>query len=133
MAVTGSGAAQASPVRRAGPLPLGARPQPPQGQGLVDNKENNFWSHLKIEIDPPYEGELPEWHKDESEMTSIPAQISDSPSEAGTGVSRIGDEAFAVVVPDRQEPRIAKHLTTAVSGALLVVGMAHVALEVAML
>lgn len=91
----------------------------------------------RTQIDPQY---APEWHPESSEATSsvIPAQISDSPSEADTNMTEVvesGGEAFALPparLPLRPELWIAKWIGLGLSGALVLLGLAHQAVELAM-
>lgn len=68
--------------------------------------------------------------------SSIPAQISDSPSEADTGITNIGPESFALPpeqLPPKAEPPLTRWLTRGLAALLVALGLAQLAVELAML
>lgn len=67
--------------------------------------------------------------------SSIPAQISDSPSEADTGIN-IGPESFALPreqLPPMAEPPLTRWLSRGMAWLLVSLGLAQLAVELAML
>lgn len=134
----------------------------PTAAGGDSKTRGEFWAQLKIEvgtfyrflptslyitllinqpispsqIDPQY---APEWHPESSEASVIPADISESPSETDTtsmtDVVERGGEGFALPparLPPKPEPRIAKWTGMGLSGALVLLGLAHQAVQLAM-